>query len=146
MGHPPRERSTITAGTPTAATAQRIASSLMVATRPRASTSPRLDAPEASIAPLVVEDRLEEVLAVEVGPVHGRDVELRVRELPEHEVADAILPGRANQQIRRRERAREQRVLEHVLVDVLGADLAAPDALRQDARRAHELFASAVRD
>src|SRR5919201_2071187 len=42
---------------------------------------------------LVVADRLEQMLPVEVRPQHGREVQLRVGGLPEQEVRDPLLAG-----------------------------------------------------
>ena len=39
------------------------------------------------------------MLAPEIRPQHGRDVELRIGQLPQHEVADALLTGGTDQQV-----------------------------------------------
>ena len=59
----------------------------------------RLDAAVAALALLVVEDRLEQVPAAEVGPQRVGDPDLGVGDLPEQEVADAHLAAGADQQI-----------------------------------------------
>src|SRR3989338_3584129 len=58
------------------------------------------DPPVAPIPLLVVDDGLQELPPAEVGPERFRDPDLGVGDLPEKEVADAQLPGRADQQIR----------------------------------------------
>src|SRR5947208_966275 len=57
------------------------------------------DFSEAPIAPLVVEDRPEQVAARHVGPEDGGDVQLGIGELPKQEVRQPVLAGGANQQI-----------------------------------------------
>src|SRR3989442_13055377 len=57
------------------------------------------DAAEATVALLVVADRLVQELAVEVGPEHGREPQLCVGRLPEQEIGDAHLPSRPDQKV-----------------------------------------------
>src|SRR5687767_6931174 len=57
------------------------------------------DFSKASLAALILQDRREEITAREVRPQDGYDVQLGIRELPEHEVRDALLSRRANQEI-----------------------------------------------
>src|SRR5215204_307424 len=57
------------------------------------------DGPEPSRTLLVVADRLVQVLAIEVRPVHRREVQLAVRGLPEEEVADALLAAGPDDQV-----------------------------------------------
>src|SRR5687768_5298211 len=61
---------------------------------------PDSDLSEPPLALLVVPDRLEQVLAAEVGPEHGREPELGVGRLPHQEVRDAHLPRGTDEQIR----------------------------------------------
>src|SRR3954469_5545879 len=101
------------AGAATTANATRRASSLT-----RVSSRLRRHAPEAALAVLEVEDRLVQLAAAEVRPEHARDVELRVRDLPEEEVGDALLAGGADQEIRVRHVGGEQPRRELLLVDL----------------------------
>src|SRR5215203_3174325 len=57
------------------------------------------DAAEAPLTLLEVADGLEQVLTREVGPEHGGEPQLRVRELPEQEVRRAHLAAGPDQQI-----------------------------------------------
>ncbi len=54
---------------------------------------------ETALALLVVRDGFEEMDAAEVGPKAIGDQELRVGDLPEEEVGDALLPGGADDEI-----------------------------------------------
>src|SRR5438094_8555483 len=54
--------------------------------RPAAGRS--IHPPEAPVAALVILDRLEQVAAAEVRPQRGRDPQLGVGELPQHEVRE----------------------------------------------------------
>src|SRR6202140_4011947 len=58
---------------------------------------------ESAHAPLVRGERLVEVRTVKVWPERLRAVELRIRRLPEQEVAEAHFTGGANHQVRIRE-------------------------------------------
>src|SRR5881628_1761301 len=58
-----------------------------------------VDAPEPPIALLEIAEGLEEVLLVEVRPVHRGEPQLRVRGLPQEEVRDAVLASRPDQQV-----------------------------------------------
>ena len=57
------------------------------------------DGAEAAFALLELGDRVEEVLAAEVGPEHVGEARARVRELPEQVVRDPELARRAHEQI-----------------------------------------------
>src|SRR5688572_28473476 len=76
------------------------------------------DLSEAPLAALKLQDSGEQIAAREVGPHHGNDVQLRVRELPEHEVRDALLAGGANQQVRVGASVGVEMRAERVLIDV----------------------------
>src|SRR5581483_11882004 len=54
---------------------------------------------EAALALAVPGDRPVELARVEIGPQRRREVELGVGELPEHEVADALLAAGADEQV-----------------------------------------------
>src|SRR6266404_9353778 len=58
------------------------------------------EAAVAAIALLIIEDGPEQLRAVEIRPESLGDVQLRVSNLPQEEVADAHLARRTNQQIR----------------------------------------------
>src|SRR5687767_14622860 len=103
-------------GMPTAATTTRCVSS--DAFLP---PSAGCDTSEAPLAPLIVLDGREEGLTVEVRPEHRRDVDLRVRDLPEHEVGDAELARTSDEEVGVGDRRRVELIGEHGLVD-LGRD------------------------
>src|SRR5512134_458919 len=65
----------------------------------RASVAGLVDPAEAPGPLLEVPDRLVEVLAVEVRPENRREVQLRVRGLPQQEVAEALLAAGADDQV-----------------------------------------------
>ena len=58
-----------------------------------------LSEPEPSLPSLIVEDRGQQVLLIEVGPQCIGKIELRVRRLPQKEVADSLLAARAYDEI-----------------------------------------------
>src|SRR5664280_46032 len=58
------------------------------------------DAAVPALALLELGERLEEVPGPEIGPEHGRHVDLGVRDLPEQVVRDAHLAARADEEIR----------------------------------------------
>jgi len=58
-----------------------------------------VQAAETAVAALVVGDGLEKMSAAEVGPEAISDVDLRVGDLPEEEVGDALLAGGADDQV-----------------------------------------------
>src|SRR5258706_16221691 len=104
----------------------------------------RLDAAVAAVALLVGDDRLEQIAAAEIGPERFGDPDLRVRDLPQQEVADAHLAARADQQIRIGLPCRVEELAEAPLVERLGAhagrdratrgvdDLRAPTVVQRD--------------
>src|SRR5262245_56872351 len=80
-----------------------VASSTAVKTRSRTnSAAADLSGgePEAALPAPVVTERPLELLVVEVGPQHVTEIELRVCEIPQQEVADAMLAAGADEQIR----------------------------------------------
>lgn len=97
-GHPPRARMRMTRGIPTAATASLRPRSpedirtCFLLSRARHPSKP-------SLTLLIIENRCKKVLAREIGPENGRDVDFGIRQLPEHEIADAHLAGGPNQEI-----------------------------------------------
>src|SRR5205814_10375488 len=76
-------------------------------------------APEAPLARAVGDDRRVERSRVEVGPQRVGEIELAVRELPEQEVADALLAAGADEQIGLRRVAHRQIRRERLLADLL---------------------------
>src|SRR5690554_1580865 len=122
----------------------------MAATATRLPSSPTIsadgDAAEAALALGVVVDCLEQDVAAEIRPEHGRQVELRVRELPQHEVADTLLAGCADQQIGIRHAGRVELARQLRLRDVVRRELAVLDARGQSLRGAHDLRTAAVTD
>src|SRR5215203_6515322 len=77
-----------------------------------------LDAAVAALTALVVEDRLVEVAAPEVGPEGVRHPDLGVGDLPEEEVGDAQLARRAHQQVGVRLPGGVEVAADRLLVDV----------------------------
>src|SRR5258706_3713060 len=73
-----------------------------------------------ALALLELGDRLEEMPRAEVRPENGRDVDLRVGDLPEQIVRDAHLPAGADQEVRIRQSGRVEARGDGLLVDVLG--------------------------
>src|SRR5688572_5889962 len=104
---------------------------------PRRETEPALAVRE-------VRERGLELGQVELGPEAFAEVELRVREVPEQEIADAPLAAGADEEIRIRQAVERERFGEQAFVDVAGGELAASAPLRERARRLHEVPASAV--
>src|SRR5918996_5288639 len=104
------------------------------------------DLSEPPLAALVLQDRREQIAPREVRPHDGDDVQLRVRELPEHEVRNAVLPGRTDKEIGIRGAVGIQVSAEHLLIDVRGVETTVSSGLREMACRANELRPRAVRD
>src|SRR3954454_8138122 len=103
-----------------------------------------LDRPEATGPTLVLADRREEVLAAEVGPQHIGENELRVGELPEQVVGDAVLPRCAHQHVGVRHVRRVEVARDRALVDRTGPQRAALCFLGDRADGVHQLGAPAV--
>src|SRR3954447_4666563 len=61
---------------------------------------PPRSAAEPAVALPVVAEGAEEVDLAEVGSERLHEVELAVRALPQHEVGEALLPGRADDEVR----------------------------------------------
>ena len=84
-------------------------------------SSPRLadigyfTAPKRRVASLEVEQRAQQIVAVEVGPQHIGAVELGVGDLPQQEVRDAQLARRADDQIGIGDVGGVELALEHLL-------------------------------
>ena len=73
-------------------------------------------------------------------------IKLRVRHLPEQEVRDALLAGRADEQVRVRAVGRVQPGRELRVVDARRVEPSGGRVLGEQSRRAHQLGARAVRD
>ena len=56
------------------------------------------DESESALAVLVVQHGLEQMLLLEIGPQHVGEPKLCIRDLPQQEVADALLTTGANEQ------------------------------------------------
>src|SRR5688572_11889656 len=104
------------------------------------------DFSKASLAALILQDRREEITAREVRPQDGYDVQLGVRELPEHEVRDALLSGRANQEIGIGTSIGVQVRTECILIDVRRVETTLSGRLGEPSCRANELRPRAIRD
>ena len=92
------------------------------------------------LAFLICENGLEQVPLAEVGPQRVGDPDLRVRDLPEQEVADPHLAARPDQQVGIGLARGIEKISEALLVQLVGAD-----ARRHDAARGfHDFGAAAV--
>src|SRR5688572_25549906 len=96
-------------------------------------------AAEAALALAVGLDREVERRGVEIRPERLGEVELRVRELPEEEVADALLPAGADEQVRLGRIAHRE-----VPGEVFLAQFPERALLRQPAERLEQVPAPAV--
>src|SRR2546426_3193137 len=74
---------------------------------------------EAPFAPLVVEQGQQGLAPTEVWPERGREVHLRVGELPEQEVADARLAARSDEEVWIREPVGGEIAFQEVFVDLI---------------------------
>src|SRR5712671_4639088 len=77
----------------------------------------RLDAAIPAIAFLVGENRLEQIVAPEVGPERFSDPDLGIRDLPQQEIADAHFAAGPNEEIGIRLTGGIQKVAEGALVE-----------------------------
>src|SRR5216117_3155780 len=73
---------------------------------------------KAALALPVRGKRRVERRSIEVGPQRVGEIELRIRQLPEEKIADALLPSGADEQVRlgrvaHRQVGRERRLVEH---------------------------------
>src|SRR5581483_785727 len=82
----------------------------------------RLDAAVPGIALLIREDRFEQMAASEVGPQRLGEPDLRIRDLPQQEVADAHLAARPDEEIGIRLPRRVEELAEPPLVEIVGVD------------------------
>ena len=105
---------------------------------------PFRDASIPALALLELGERLQEVPGPEVGPQHGRHVDLGVRDLPEQVVRDAHLTARTDEQIRVGKPGRIELRFDRRLVDVLGIQHAGLHLFRERAHRVGELGAARV--
>src|SRR5690606_36016568 len=114
-------------GTRALAGAPGLAAAPLPARRPSvcaASTCPALfqllaDPAVAALPAGVVGQRALEFDRIEIGPVGGGEIEFRVGELPEQEVADALLATGAHAEIRCRQVGQRKLPGKHVFVDLL---------------------------
>src|SRR6185312_10877761 len=100
-------------------------------------------------APFAAREELErgrQLPLVEVRPQSIGEIELRVGDVPEEEVADPPLTAGADQEVRIRQPAELQRCGEAILVDVGRLQGAAGTLRGEPARTLHDVPASAVAD
>ncbi len=102
--------------------------------------------PEAALPPAEMLDRGVELALVEVRPQRVAEVQLGVGEIPQQEIADALLAAGADQQVGIRQTGQRQLLAELRLVDVVRAQLAGDAALGELPRGASDVPAPAVRD
>src|SRR3954451_7234272 len=105
-------------GIPTAATATRFVSSF-------AMLSDWGYATETALPLLVFLDGRNQVIAAEVGPERGRDVQIGVSEVPEQKVADALPTRCANEEIGTGHIRGVELGREACFIDLIDAELAA---------------------
>src|SRR5215212_9434856 len=91
-------------------------------------------------------DRGVELALVEIRPQRVAEVQLGVREVPQQEVADALLAAGADQQIGIRQAGEREVTAELCFVDVFRAQFARDTPLGHPARGYSEIPATAVRD
>ena len=80
------------------------------------------------------------MLVAEIGPEHRQEDELRIGRLPEQEIADPLLAGRADDEVGIGNARRVERLLERRVVDRFGPQLAA--ATRSASARAARTISS----
>src|SRR5471032_1376058 len=115
--------------------------------RKRRGGTPEGLAADAAIAPLAPPefgDGFLEMGLVEGGPQGVDEHQHGVGALPEQEVADALLAAGADQQVGIGHTGGQQFLLEQLLVDLLGGELAGRHLAREDASGAQNLVARAV--
>src|SRR5579884_2183448 len=130
-------------GTPRSAVAARLTSP--PAPRGREAGDAMLSTIQASEAPipgLKGRDRLEEMDLLEVRPVDVGEVQLRVGDLPQEEVAEPLLAPGADQEIRVGQIRRKEKPTQHLLGDILRAHVPRRRGPRQPARRLGQLPAA----
>src|SRR2546429_9842158 len=88
------------------------------------------DLAEAPVAPLVVEDRFEQLAPRDVRPQERRDVQLRVGELPQQKVRQATLARGADEEVGITARRRIEPLPDRLFVDLLEAPRPLEDLLR----------------
>src|SRR6185369_17419945 len=104
----------------------------------------RAGASEPALAALELAERLEKLQLAEIRPQRLRDVDLRVRELPEEEIADPHLPARPDEEIGIGDTGGAERGGDEVLIDLLGVEVAATHAPRDRPHGVGQLLAPAV--
>src|SRR5439155_1275276 len=91
---------------------------------------------EATLALLIESQRLEELALAEIRPERVGDVDLRVGDLPEEEVAEAHLAAGPDEQVGIRDARGAEVAADDGRGDLLGAQLAAAHATGDGTRRA----------
>ena len=102
------------------------------------------NATKAPFAPLIGNQRAEEIRTPKIRPQLVHHHEFRVRDLPEEKVGDAHFAGRSDEQIGITELRMIEELTEHFRRHVLGSDLSRPRHFHRAARRARDLRARAV--
>src|SRR5690349_15886407 len=85
-----------------------------------------------------------EVRHVEIGPQRLADVQLGVGQIPQQEIADAVIATGADEQIRIADLRERELARETLLVDLLGTQRTARDLRRQAPRGLQDVPAAAV--
>ena len=75
------------------------------------------EAAKATVAPLVISDRFEQVKAAEIGPQAIGDEDLRIRNLPQQKILNALLARRTDHQVWVRHAGRVQRARDAVFFE-----------------------------
>src|ERR1039457_4882397 len=145
-GAPPIHMSQRTVGTPTTENARRFQNSDTGVPAMGSGPISGRDAAEAAVPVLIVEDRPVELAAAEVGPEHARDVELGVGELPQEEIRDALLAGRADEEVGVRTVRGKQVVRDRLFIDLFRLPASGRDLSSEEPGRANDLGSRAIRD
>jgi len=104
----------------------------------------RHDLTEAPLAASEVGQCLLEIGQGELRPQARAEMQLRISQIPQQKIADALLPARADEQIRLRQPGERELGSEILLGDVLGAHAAAGAVARCFLRRLDDVPAAAV--
>ena len=112
----------------------------------RVSDLARASSPKRRCRPTEMLDRGVELALAEVRPQRVAEIQLGVGEIPQQEIADALLAAGADQQVGIRQPGQRQVRAERGLVDVVGAQLAGDAALGELPRGPSDVPAPAVGD
>src|SRR6188508_2682147 len=152
--HAPISTSTVTSqtvatgGSPSITPSSTAASTMAVSTRSlstaRSLLRLRARQAETALATRERDERVFEVLNAEIGPQRLADVKLGIREIPEKEVADAVITARADEEVGVGHVAQLQLPAKTAFVDRVDGQRAAGHLRRETSRCLHDVPTSAV--